>query len=297
MQRDLFHIYTVDAHTMMVIRNMRRFRYEAALEEFPIAHRCVKNIPKGELLYLAGLFHDIGKGRGGDHSELGAADARVFCAQHNLNEADTALVCWLVERHLYMSSVAQNRDIYDPEVVAEFAGQVKSQMRLDYLYALTVADINATNPTLWNGWRASLMRHLYAETKRFRWPRTSRSTVKKQFGLIRKVPWNSWRQKTPTGTAPSCKAFGMVPGEDFFLRHTTSEIVALGKAMLDHDDSKGAFVSLSPQRSSIADEGATEIYVLDQDRPRTPCRHRGDPEPAWADHRRRLRQQSFQHLL
>ena len=89
-----------------------------------------------------------------------------FCQQHELNATDTALVCWLVQRHLYMSSVAQNQDIYDPDVVADFAREVKSQMRLDYLYALTVADINATNPTLWNGWRASLMRHLYAETRR-----------------------------------------------------------------------------------------------------------------------------------
>ena len=269
MQHDLFHIYTVDAHTMMVIRNMRRFRYETALEEFPIAHRCVKNIPKGELLYLAGLFHDIGKGRGGDHSELGAADARVFCTQHNLNEADTALVCWLVERHLYMSSVAQNRDIYDPEVVAEFAGQVKSQMRLDYLYALTVADINATNPTLWNGWRASLMRHLYAETKRFLLAQDEPLDREETIRAYQESALEQLEAENADWDSAKLQSIWQDLGEDFFLRHTTSEIVALSKAMLGHDDSKGAFVSLSPQRSSIADEGATEIYVLDQDRPRT----------------------------
>ena len=133
---------------MMVIRNMRRFRYRSAQREFPVAFHCAHAIPKIELLYIAGLYHDIGKGRGGDHSELGARDAREFCGQHGLSDADTELVCWLVEQHLYMSSVAQREDIYSPDVVLAFAREVKSEMRLDYLYALTVADIRATNPTL-----------------------------------------------------------------------------------------------------------------------------------------------------
>ncbi|MEJ2089602.1 MAG: [protein-PII] uridylyltransferase [Gammaproteobacteria bacterium] len=148
MQHDLFHIYTVDAHTMMVIRNMRRFHYRASEETFPVACHCVRNLPKVELLYIAGLYHDIGKGRGGDHSELGAKDAIEFCRRHRLTDDDTALVDWLVRRHLLMSSVAQRKDIYDPEVILEFATEVKSERRLDYLYALTVADSNATTPTL-----------------------------------------------------------------------------------------------------------------------------------------------------
>lgn len=269
MQHDLFHIYTVDAHTMMVIRNMRRFRYEFALETFPIAHRCVKNIPKGELLYIAGLFHDIGKGRGGDHSELGAEDAEAFCLQHGLNEADTALVCWLVRRHLYMSAVAQNQDIYDPEVVAEFAREVQSRMRLDYLYALTVADINATNPTLWNGWRASLMRHLYMDTTRFLQaqdePRNRQETIQAfQEGALELL--------TRAGQHMDIDAIHRTwddLGDDFFLRHTTAEIASLTQALLDHDQDSGAFVYLSPAHSAVADEGATTIYVLDQDRPKT----------------------------
>jgi [protein-PII] uridylyltransferase len=269
MQHDLFHIYTVDAHTMMVIRNMRRFRYESALEEFPIAHRCVKSIPKGELLYIAGLFHDIGKGRGGDHSELGAQDARAFCIQHGLNEADTSLVCWLVERHLYMSSVAQNRDIYDPEVVADFAGEVKSQMRLDYLYALTVADINATNPTLWNGWRASLMRHLYAETKRFLLDQDESLDRTETIRAYQEGAIEQMEASEADFSAQTIEAVWQDLGEDFFLRHTTNEIVALSKALLSHDDRAGAFVGLSPLRTAVADEGATKIYVLDQDRPKT----------------------------
>ena len=150
---------------MSVIRNMRRFRYRSANETYPIAHHCLKNLPKPELLYIAGLYHDIGKGRGGDHSELGAVDAARFCQRHGLSEADTELVCWLVRMHLSMSSIAQRKDIHDPEVVYEFAQQMGTQERLDYLYALTAADITATNPTLWNSWRASLLRHLYQETR------------------------------------------------------------------------------------------------------------------------------------
>jgi [protein-PII] uridylyltransferase len=269
MQHDLFHIYTVDAHTMMVIRNMRRFRYEHALDTFPIAHRCVKSIPKGELLYIAGLFHDIGKGRGGDHSELGAEDARVFCEQHELNETDTALVCWLVKRHLYMSSVAQNQDIYDPEVVAEFAREVKSQMRLDYLYALTVADINATNPTLWNGWRATLMRHLYAETRRVFQTQEEPLDRQESIQAFQESALDQLESDLPDRQAADLQQIWQDLGEDFFLRHTTPEIVSLSKRLLEHGDNTTAFVGLSAPQTGAADEGATKIYVLDQDRPKT----------------------------
>ena len=161
MQHDLFHIYTVDAHTMTLIGNLRRFRYRKAEETYPVAHQCVLNVPKVELLYIAGLYHDIGKGRGGDHSELGAVDAAQFCERHGLSDEDTDLVCWLVRSHLLMSSTAQRKDIHDPDVIADFGSGVKSLERLDYLYALTAADITATNPTLWNSWRASLLRQLY----------------------------------------------------------------------------------------------------------------------------------------
>ena len=166
MQHDLFHIYTVDAHTMMVIRNMRQFRYRSTKNHSPIAYHCVHKIPKPELLYIAGLFHDIGKGRGGNHSELGKEDARAFCARHRINRADTDLVVWLVEKHLMMSATAQQKDIYDPQEVKNFAAEVGSEMRLNYLYALTEADIKATNDTLWNSWRASLLRHLFIETRK-----------------------------------------------------------------------------------------------------------------------------------
>lgn len=166
MQHDLFHIYTVDAHTLQVVENMRRFRFPGAEEKFPIAAHIVRRLPKVELLYIAGLYHDIAKGRGGDHSTLGMADGAEFCRLHHLSAWDTKLVSWLIGKHLLMSMTAQRMDIADPEVIHQFALEVGDKLHLDYLYALTVADINATNPTLWNTWRASLLRQLYLSTKR-----------------------------------------------------------------------------------------------------------------------------------
>ena len=166
MQHDLFHIYTVDAHTLQVIENMRKFRLPEASNTFPVAAHIFKNLPKVELLYIAGLYHDIAKGRGGDHSELGKTDAIKFCDRHKLSEWDTALVSWLVEKHLLMSMTAQRKDINDPEVIREFADQMGDKLHLDYLYTMTVADICATNPELWNSWRATLLRQLYENTRR-----------------------------------------------------------------------------------------------------------------------------------
>ena len=166
MQHDLFHIYTVDAHTLQVVENTRRFLLPEAEEKFPIAFHIVRRLPKLELLYIAGLYHDIAKGRGGDHSTLGMVDGAEFCRLHHLSAWDTKLVAWLIGKHLLMSMTAQRMDIADPEVIQQFALEVGDKLHLDYLYALTVADINATNPTLWNSWRAALLRQLYLSTKR-----------------------------------------------------------------------------------------------------------------------------------
>lgn len=166
MQHDLFHIYTVDAHTLQLVENLRRLWLPEFKQKFPISAQAIRHIAKVELLYIAGLYHDIAKGRGGDHSELGCVDAQAFCERHGLSKRDTELVVWLVRNHLFMSVTAQRKDISDPEVIWEFASYVKDQEHLDYLFILTVADINATNPTMWNSWRASLMRQLYLETKR-----------------------------------------------------------------------------------------------------------------------------------
>ena len=166
MQHDMFHIYTVDAHTFQVIENMRRFSFESGSDDFPIASEIAKKLPKIELLYIAGLYHDIAKGRGGNHSELGQHDAIAFCLCHHLSQWDAKLVAWLVKHHLLMSMTAQRKDISDPDVIKEFAEKIGDKLHLDYLYALTVADIRATNPELWKSWRASLLAQLYNNAKK-----------------------------------------------------------------------------------------------------------------------------------
>ncbi len=164
MQFDLFHVYTVDQHTLFVIRNLRRFAYAKHPDLFARAIDIFQRIERPEVLYLAALFHDIAKGRGGDHSELGAADARAFVNRLDMPEADRELVVWLVLEHLLMSRTSQREDISDPDVVNRFADKVGSRERLDHLFVLTVADIAATSPKLWNSWRDSLLSELYATT-------------------------------------------------------------------------------------------------------------------------------------
>jgi len=165
MQYDLFHAYTVDQHTLFIVRNLRRFALDKHREELPHCFDVFQEIRKPELLYLAGLFHDIAKGRGGNHAELGMHDAIEFCRQHGYNSYDTNLVGWLVQNHLIMSMTAQRKDINDPAVIHKFASKIGSLEYLDYLYLLTVADIRATNPTLWNDWKGSLLKELYNNTQ------------------------------------------------------------------------------------------------------------------------------------
>jgi [protein-PII] uridylyltransferase len=165
MQYDLFHMYTVDEHTIRVLRNVARFADADASREFTHAHELWMRLPKPELLLLAALFHDIAKGRGGDHSELGEAEAREFCAGLGLINADIDLVCWLVRWHLSMSVTAQRHDITDPEVVHRFAAHVAEWERLDYLYLLTVADIAGTSAKLWNSWKDRLLADLYVNAR------------------------------------------------------------------------------------------------------------------------------------
>jgi [protein-PII] uridylyltransferase len=165
MQFDLFHVYTVDQHTLMVLHNMARFASGEADERFVIAHDVWPRLRKPELLLLAGLFHDIAKGRGGDHSQLGAVDARDFCIAHGLSESGTSLVAWLVEKHLPMSVTAQKQDIGDPAVIHRFATQVADRERLDLLYLLTCADIAGTSPKLWNAWKDRLLADLYTAAR------------------------------------------------------------------------------------------------------------------------------------
>ncbi len=165
MQFDLFHVYTVDQHTLAVLRNMAAFADGSGDGRFSMAHEVWPDLRKPELLLLAGLFHDIAKGRGGDHSELGAEDARAFCAAHGLPPGEAALVEWLVRKHLLMSVTAQKQDISDPAVIHRFATEVADRERLDYLYLLTCADIAGTSPRLWNAWKDRLLADLRASTR------------------------------------------------------------------------------------------------------------------------------------
>lgn len=264
MQFDLFHIYTVDAHTLLLIANMRRLRLPDMQERFPIAHGIVLRLPKIELLYLAGLFHDIAKGRGGDHSTLGAEDARAFCLQHGLSRRDANLVAWLVEQHLLMSSVAQRKDISDPAVVHGFAEAVADQLHLDYLYALTVADINATNPTLWNAWRDSLLRQLYTDTKR---------ALRR--GLEHPVDSSDWVSDTQEAAIGKLATQGFNreqvlalwgnPGDDYFLRESANDIVWHTLAMTTHPDADQPLVLIKDSGDDPFRQ-ATQIFIRMPDR-------------------------------
>ncbi|MGI9289725.1 MAG: [protein-PII] uridylyltransferase [Gammaproteobacteria bacterium] len=166
MQYDLFHAYTVDAHTLFVVSNLRRFALERFDHEYPRCSEIMQNLESPELAYLAGLFHDIAKGRGGDHSKLGAVSAESFCLEHGMSRYDSRLVAWLVRHHLLLSLTAQKKDINDPEVIRKFASKVGDENHLNYLYLLTVADVRATNPKLWNTWKAQLFQETYELTKR-----------------------------------------------------------------------------------------------------------------------------------
>ncbi len=165
MQHDLFHIYPVDAHSILVVRNIRRMGNPELAQTFPVASHVVKNLPKPEILLVAGLFHDIAKGRGGDHSKLGGVVIEQFARKHGFTDQEIRMLKWLVENHLLMSSVSQREDISDPDVIYKFAELVGNQLYLDYLFTLTIADINATNPSLWTSWKGSLMRQLYFSTR------------------------------------------------------------------------------------------------------------------------------------
>jgi len=164
MQYDLFHVYTVDQHTLFVVRNLRRFAYGKYKERFPHARSVFKRIAKPELLYLAAIFHDIAKGRGGDHSELGAVDAEAFCAMLDIEQPEKDMVVWLVRHHLMMSQTSQRKDLSDPLNIQEFAEMVGNTRYLDHLYLLTVADIAGTSPKLWNNWKNKLLWELYLAT-------------------------------------------------------------------------------------------------------------------------------------
>jgi [protein-PII] uridylyltransferase len=262
MQHDLFHAYTVDEHILMVIRNLRRFTVPEFSHEFPFCSQLIQTIPKQELLLIAGLYHDIAKGRGGDHSELGTVDAEDFCRRHGLSSYDTSLVVWLVRKHLLMSSVAQRQDISDPEVVHEFAVEVGNQTRLDYLYLLTVADIRATSDSVWNAWKGALLKELYDATRAaFRRGLHNPILQSEQIEDTRQQA-RAWLADSELDPARA-EALWQQLGDEYFLRFSPDEIIWHTEAILGQPDPDRAVVLLR----DIPQRGGTEVVIYTRSYP------------------------------
>lgn len=223
MQHDLFHIYTVDEHTIMLIRNLRRFTVPEFSQEFPLCSELIQTIPKQELILIAGLFHDIAKGRGGEHSTLGAIDATEFCTQHDLSDYDTNLVAWIIQNHLLMSSTAQKKDISDPDIVFEFANQVGDIIRLKYLYLLTVADIRATSDSVWNSWKDSLLKNLYYATRDVLRTGLENPVLKSELVIENKQL--ALESLIQNHSKDDIQSIWNKNDDEYFTRHTISEII------------------------------------------------------------------------
>lgn len=262
MQHDLFHLYTVDTHSLKVLEKMRQLRHVDEQEHFPIAGRLVRQLPKMELLYIAALFHDIAKGRGGNHSELGVADGIEFCRQHHLGTWDTQLVSWLIRHHLLLSMTAQRCDIDDPDVIYEFAHQMEDQLHLDYLYAFTICDINGTNPKLWNSWRSSLLRQLYNKTQRVL--RKGLDTPIDHHALINQNQNDASELLEKAGIDLSAaKRLWNTLGDDYFVRETASNIAWHTEAILEHYQDT-PLIAIS-KVSHHTFESGTQIFVYSKD--------------------------------
>lgn len=262
-QHDLFHIYTVDAHTLRLLRLLQSFRSPAQEKNFPLASVIIRKLPNLAVIWLAGLFHDLGKGYGGDHSELGAVAAYDFCARQGLPKRDSNLVSWLVKNHLVMSITAQKQDLTDPDVIRRFAEKMGDQQHLDYLHVLTVADINATNPKLWNGWRAALLNQLYSETKR---------ALRR--GLENPIDPTEWIEETQREALEGLCCQGVAKarilnlwatlGNDYFLQNTAEEVVWHTLGILNHAPSQEPLVLLLAPTENIR-EGGTKVFIHSRD--------------------------------
>lgn len=260
MQFDLFHIFTVDEHILRVIRNLRLFSTDEYKNKYPICYPLIKTIPKLELLYLAGLFHDIAKGRKGNHSSLGSKDAIVFCKKHGLSEYDQKLVAWLVEKHLLMSKTSQREDLDDPEIISKFSKKVRDQTHLNYLYLLTVADICATNPELWNSWKASLLATLYHKTLHHLRRGSEKPLLKT--ARIKNTKHDALHLlKNSTNEGQTKKIWKSI-GDDYFLRHNPDEIAWHTKGIYQHNNSKKPLIMVNKESS----RGGSLIFVYMKDR-------------------------------
>ncbi|AZR31575.1 [protein-PII] uridylyltransferase [Xanthomonas vasicola] len=261
MQFDLFHVYTVDQHTLMVLRNIALFAAGRADERFSIAHEVWPRLRKPELLLLAGLFHDIAKGRGGDHSELGAVDARAFCLAHRLSEGDTELVTWLVEQHLRMSVTAQKQDISDAEVIHRFATLVGTRERLDYLYLLTCADIAGTSPKLWNAWKDRLLADLYFAARRALREGLEHPPPREERLREARESARALMQAQGHDDATIDRQFGGMPDENF-LRFRPEQLAWQAASLIEVDIGQ----TLVKARRVVPDNDALEVFVYSPDR-------------------------------
>ncbi|MGF1803759.1 bifunctional uridylyltransferase/uridylyl-removing protein GlnD [Aliivibrio sifiae] len=260
MQFDLFHAYTVDEHSMRLLKHINTFSEPENRKKHPICCEVYPKIIKKELLIIAAIFHDIAKGRGGDHSELGAVDAYEFCINHGLSKPEANLVAWLVKSHLLMSVTAQRRDIYDPDVITEFAKHVRDEERLDYLVCLTVADISATNPELWNSWKRTLIADLYNATQR-----ALRRGLENPPDMRERIRHNQHM------SSAQLRAEGFTQWQiddlwrrfkaDYFLRHTHQQIAWHASNLLNHSDKEKSLILISKNPT----RGGTEIFIYSKD--------------------------------
>jgi [protein-PII] uridylyltransferase len=263
MQYDLFHAYTVDQHTLFVVENLRRLSLTRFNNDYPSASAIMQKLEKPEIAYLAGLFHDIAKGRGGDHSELGAIDAMTFCLEHGMSRYEARLVAWLVRQHLLLSMTAQKQDINDPDVINEFARLVGDSTHLDYLYVLTVADVRATNPDMWNSWKDTLFWELYQGTKR---------AIRR--GASDPIDRDELIAETKERAAQILKEAGIAAGrwqpiwnefsDEYYLRHRAKE-VAWHTEVLTRNRNRDRASILVEVSNSIA-AGLTVLMVYSNDR-------------------------------
>ena len=260
MQFDLFHAYTVDAHTFKLINHI--FEYPDTRNEHPLAHDLFQDLEKPELLFIAAIFHDIAKGQKGDHSTLGAIDALAFCELHEFTRHDSKLVAWLVTNHLNMSVTAQRRDISDPRVIIEFAKLVRDEKHLDMLFCLTVADICATNEDTWNSWKGTLLRDLYYSTLKMlrrglENPPDIRDRIRdrKHKALVKL----SIEGFDPERVKPLWKRFTL----NYFFRYNSAQITWHTANLLKHQDHSQPMVLISDKNA----RGATEIFVYHKDMP------------------------------
>ena len=259
MQYDLFHAYTVDAHTLFVVSNARRLAIPDFNQELPLVSPIMQTLPKQELVYLGALFHDIAKGRGGDHSDLGAVDAEAFCLEQGLSRYDARLVAWLVKAHLLLSTTAQKLDIGDPQVINEFARKVGDEAHLDYLYVLTCADVRGTNPKLWNSWKASLFHDLYEKTRRAL--RRGLETPVDKDELVRENQAGARALLAAAGFAQDAveSVWHRLP-EAYFLRYTPAEI-AHHTQVLATPDAGGEAERVAVETQSGSGTTAVLIYA------------------------------------